>query len=316
MGLVEKKAPYESGEAFAQEVLNLLAQNKISCSKPVSFNFFLYLPNQDLAESCAIQIRSNLGLEVDVDKSAAEDGNMLCWVEGTFIPDPSRLTDIGNLLIQLAQENGGLFDGWDTKRSSLGFFFLFKLVVLSLFKLIFRLPLALFRVLRHCILPGLNLKNGFECLDKKNYDKAESIARKLLEHESYNSMAWQLLGHACLGKKDHEAAIQAFGKSIELDDECEEAYLNLGVALDRAGRPAEAIPHYAKALELRPEYPGCYYNIASAYCSLGDREQCLIYLQYAIYLKRDLLQQAKEDEDFKKILSEEDFIWAASLPAS
>lgn len=112
MGL-EKTEGYHSGEHFAAEVIAALEKSRWGVAKPVPLLFYLYLPTEEAARACAEAIKP-IGLEVQVDPSAADDGTWLCLSKAKMIPERARLTEIGNLLLSLAKEKNGKLDGWDT----------------------------------------------------------------------------------------------------------------------------------------------------------------------------------------------------------
>lgn len=114
---LEKTKGYTSSEHFASEVIASLEKTQWGVSKPVPLVFYLYLPTEEAARSCVEVIRS-LGLEVEVNPSAADDGKWLCLCKAKFIPEKKRLTEIGDRLISLAKEKDGEFDGWETDISA------------------------------------------------------------------------------------------------------------------------------------------------------------------------------------------------------
>lgn len=110
---LEKTDGYHSGEHFASEVIAALEKSRLGVKKPVSLLFYLYLPTEEAARSSAEAIKP-IGLEVQVDPSASDDGTWLCLSKAKMIPERKRLTEIGDLLLSLAKEKNGKLDGWDT----------------------------------------------------------------------------------------------------------------------------------------------------------------------------------------------------------
>lgn len=112
MGL-EKTGGYTSGEHFTSEIVTSLEKSQWGVRKPVPLLFYLYLPNQEAANSCVAPIKA-VGLEVTVEESAGGDGKWLCLGKAKLVPDEARLTEIGTVLFELAKEKGGELDGWET----------------------------------------------------------------------------------------------------------------------------------------------------------------------------------------------------------
>lgn len=112
MGL-EKTAGYMNGTDFANEVIAGLKNAGIDRTKPVALSFHLYLPNRKAAGICG-PVLVKEGLEVEIDRSAANDGQWLCLCHATIEPTQKDLQRIGQTMINLAQKFGGEFDGWET----------------------------------------------------------------------------------------------------------------------------------------------------------------------------------------------------------
>lgn len=321
MAIEQTEASYTSGQQFSEQVLSTLQKNRIKPDAEQHLNFFLYLPTEEAAEECANQIRLQLKLEASVDQGEHDTLPWLVWTVGDFVPTPDRLVLIGDLMIAQAQQHGGDFDGWDTVKKPTGWKIALFLLW-GLIKLPFVIVYGIYRIVTGCILPGQKVLKGFKLLEAGKYDKARAIAQSLLKHPQYADGALHLLGHVEMKDENYPAAEQAFREAIKVEEESEEpesleeAYLNLGTALEHQQRYDEAMGCYTKALELKENYPTAYYNIANIYIHYQDREQVRTYLQYAIYLRPSFLEQAREDEDFSGFLTEEDFAFVATPPAT
>lgn len=110
---LEKTAGYMNGTYFANEVIAGLKNAGIDRAKPVPLSFYLYLPNRKAAGICG-PVLVKEGLEVEIDRSAANDGKWLCLCHATIEPTEKDLQRIGQTMINLAQKFGGEFDGWET----------------------------------------------------------------------------------------------------------------------------------------------------------------------------------------------------------
>ncbi len=104
---------YKNGQAFAEDVMNALQATSIDLTKPVPLSFFLYLPDEPMARRIG-EILVSEGFEVEVDESASEDGQWLCWCDLSLIPTIELLSPIGDRFLSLAKDNNGEFDGWET----------------------------------------------------------------------------------------------------------------------------------------------------------------------------------------------------------
>jgi hypothetical protein len=110
---LEKTAGYQTGNQFANEVLTGLKNAGIDTSKSIPLSFYLYLPNRKAAGACA-PILVKEGMEVEVERSASDDGKWLCLCHQTMTPQKKDLERIGQTMLNLAQKFEGQLDGWET----------------------------------------------------------------------------------------------------------------------------------------------------------------------------------------------------------
>ena len=95
-------------------------------------------------------------------------------------------------------------------------------------------------------------------------NEAESIYKKVLEHQPNQADALHLLGVIEQQRGKHEVSIDMIRKAIQLNPGNGNYYNNLGVALRDAGKAGEAVDAYKKALEINPSYPEAYINMGMA----------------------------------------------------
>jgi Tfp pilus assembly protein PilF len=88
-------------------------------------------------------------------------------------------------------------------------------------------------------------------IEKKNYSAAESLLRKLVEHDAASYVAWFDLGFVenALGKMDD--SIGAYRKSVAAKPDVFESNLNLGLQLAKTGEP-KAEEYLRAATHLKP----------------------------------------------------------------
>jgi tetratricopeptide (TPR) repeat protein len=88
-------------------------------------------------------------------------------------------------------------------------------------------------------------------IEKTNYSAAESLLRKVVDHDSANYVAWFDLGFVenALGKT--EDSIGAYRKSVAAKPDVFESNLNLGLQLAKTGQP-DAEEYLRAATHLKP----------------------------------------------------------------
>lgn len=112
---LEENHGYENGDAFAADVIKVLKTTPLNLTKPVPLSFFLYIPNEITARKASSEL-VECGFEVDVEESAQNDGNWLCWCDKLVDISFESLKEIGNKFLALAETYNGEFDGWETNR--------------------------------------------------------------------------------------------------------------------------------------------------------------------------------------------------------
>ena len=121
--MIEETNGYVSGQQFAQEVISTLVAQDIDLDEPQSFALYLYVPSEAVAIECQNKIQAN-GYQCDIEESASDDADWLCYITtGLMVPEDAALTFVGTLLIELAHDVNGEFDGWEIEQ---GFSFSFE----------------------------------------------------------------------------------------------------------------------------------------------------------------------------------------------
>jgi len=106
-------APVSAAEDFRTEVVQQLRKAGSDVSVDHQFDFYLYVP-QEADAIAAAQTLSERGFAV-VTRRAARGANWLCVASATFVPDTTKLAEVGKLLSSLALKYKGEFDGWEAQ---------------------------------------------------------------------------------------------------------------------------------------------------------------------------------------------------------
>jgi hypothetical protein len=104
---------YEDGAGFANEVIEALEGANIALDEAVNLAFWLYLPDQHSALSAQSQIVS-LGLKCHIQPNDYDPSTWLCYSAKEMLPTQEELSSIGELMLGIATEYKGDFDGWET----------------------------------------------------------------------------------------------------------------------------------------------------------------------------------------------------------
>ncbi len=104
---------YEDGAAFASEVQEALEGAGIALDEAVNLAFWLYLPDQKSALSAQPRIME-LGLKCHIQPDDLDPSIWLCYSAKEMLPTQEELSSIGELMLDIAAQYEGDFDGWET----------------------------------------------------------------------------------------------------------------------------------------------------------------------------------------------------------
>jgi tetratricopeptide (TPR) repeat protein len=157
-----------------------------------------------------------------------------------------------------------------------------------------------------------------------NYEKAESMYRKLVEKEPENPRYYYALGvtldklkryeealkakktavelepdnaayHVSLGVAyyqidQYEEASEEIKKGLELEPDCADYHSCLGLVLNETGRWDEALREMQRALELEPNHARNYYRLGIVLSKMRRYEEALRETKKAVELKPDFAE--------------------------
>jgi tetratricopeptide (TPR) repeat protein/transglutaminase-like putative cysteine protease len=102
----------------------------------------------------------------------------------------------------------------------------------------------------------------------KDYEKAVTFTRRLLDLDPGFKNAWNLLGSAYVGLNDYAKAVPAFQSELQLDAFHKTAHGALGYALQSMGKPDAALPEFLKQVEMTPLEGSAHRALGLAYLPL------------------------------------------------
>ncbi|MBD2483077.1 tetratricopeptide repeat protein [Planktothrix sp. FACHB-1365] len=131
------------------------------------------------------------------------------------------------------------------------------------------------------------LDQGYQQLERENFEDALLCFEKVIELEPDNHKAWCNRGIALADLGRLEKAINSYDKALEIEPDCHAAWYNRGITLYDLGKYEEAINSFDKALEFKPDYHEalCYRGIALG--NLGRLEEAINSFDKALEFKPD-----------------------------
>ena len=117
------------------------------------------------------------------------------------------------------------------------------------------------------------------------YQEAKKSAKRVIELNSKNAVAWMNLGVIEQELDNVDVSINCFNKAIEIDPLYFHVYNNKGILLCAVGKYQEAIINFDKALELQPDLLEAVLNKADAYKELKNFDEALKCIDRALKIK-------------------------------
>lgn len=151
-----------------------------------------------------------------------------------------------------------------------------------------------------------NLGNIFISLQK--YFKTIECCQKAIEIKPDYYEAWFNLGLAYDNMGNYDKAIECYKRATEIDVDRHEAWYNLAVSCSRVKNYHKAIEYYQKVILLEPTRHDVWYNLACIYSNNKQKEKSIFHLKTAIMLNDENKPMAKQDEDFKNLWEDKDFL--------
>jgi len=137
-------------------------------------------------------------------------------------------------------------------------------------------------------------------LDKGNKEEAKKALQALLIREPDNIEALRVLGTLDLEEKRYKEAKESFTKVLEYDSTNDLAHNLLANTLHKLGEDDDAIKHHELAINLDNEYAPYYYNYANTLYDLDRVKEALEFYKKALELDsslEDAKKMIKEIED-------------------
>src|SRR5262245_32799219 len=98
------------------------------------------------------------------------------------------------------------------------------------------------------------LLQAVECIEQRQFERAEAIARQVLSSEPQNPGALHVLGVVAKATGRIGLAIDSLRAAIASDGRHAGMHFELASALEKSGRIDDALSEYRKAIEIWPEY--------------------------------------------------------------
>jgi len=126
------------------------------------------------------------------------------------------------------------------------------------------------------------LQQALQSFQSGNYERSDSILRKIIKADSKNLPALHVLGLIKASQKKYQEAADLLSKAARLNPNEASIQYNLAKSLADCGSLRESIPHHKKAVELMPNNPEALLNYGITLGALTSYEDALQIFDKAI----------------------------------
>jgi tetratricopeptide (TPR) repeat protein len=129
-----------------------------------------------------------------------------------------------------------------------------------------------------------------EHYQKRRYDLAENLAKKLTQQYPNHQFSWKVLGVVLQLTGRLQESLIANQRAVTILPNDGEAHTNLGNTLKELGRLEEAESSYSKAIAIKPDLAQAHFNLGNTLKELGRLEEAESSYSEAIAIKPDLAE--------------------------
>lgn len=129
------------------------------------------------------------------------------------------------------------------------------------------------------------LQEAVRAFQQGALERAEQLARQLVDSDAGNADLWCLLGVVCRARGKLDDAVAHQRQALRLRPDFLEALNNLGNALVSQSQHEAAIDCYRRVLELRPAFAQAHSNLGAAFRNLNRLDEALACYREALRLE-------------------------------
>ena len=130
----------------------------------------------------------------------------------------------------------------------------------------------------------LLLQQAIQAFQNDNFERADSILIKILQLDSKNTAALQILGLIKISQQKFKDAVTYLSGAVKLNPADASIQYNLAKALSDCGSYEESIRHHKKTIELVPNNQEAWLNYGKSLVHLSRYEEAILCFEKAIYL--------------------------------
>jgi len=131
------------------------------------------------------------------------------------------------------------------------------------------------------------LQQAIQAFQGENFDGADSILKRVLQVDSKNLLALNVLGLIKASEANYRQAVYFLGRAAQISPNDASIQFNLAKAHRDSGNDKDAIAHHKKSVALDPNDQEAWLSYGITTSNLGRYEDALVYYGNALRLKPD-----------------------------
>ena len=134
------------------------------------------------------------------------------------------------------------------------------------------------------------LSQAIQAFETGNFERAESILKKVIHVDAKNLLALNILGLIKASQARYQEASEFLGRAARINPNDATIQYNLAKSLHDFGDLKESIPHHKKAVELAVSNPKAWLNYGITLLDLNQHEQALDCFDKVLSLAPDYIE--------------------------
>lgn len=136
------------------------------------------------------------------------------------------------------------------------------------------------------------LQQAIQAFQGGNFDRADSILKRVLQLDANNLPALHILGLIKASQSNFREAVDYLTRAARIHPNDASIQYNLAKALSDSGNDEDALAHHKKAVALAPNNPEAWLSYGKAASNLGLYEDALVWYGNALDLRPDYAEAA------------------------
>ncbi len=140
------------------------------------------------------------------------------------------------------------------------------------------------------MIPAHLIQRFWSDFDRRDYVRAEDLARELAQNSPQEAEPWYLLGVLGQVAQKPEPACRFYAQALACNPDHGSTLNNLGVLLTALGHHSQAVQLLERKVRLQPEHADGHFNLANALAAQGRRPEAFPIYERALALQPEFAE--------------------------